>query len=155
MVNVIRCATMCHPFSKWDKVELKFANWSSHSTFIYTAKLLLHQSPTRYSHYTMTGQWPCSACWRLPAEPWLHCHWQLSHSSAGSYQRSLHSHCPVTVWSLRFSSVSVCTRRISIVVYNTFVPRTKEIPCVYTLTLPLENLKLQSVVTVPSRWLME
>ena len=30
---------------------------------LYTAKLLFHQSPTRHSHYTVTGQWLCGDCW--------------------------------------------------------------------------------------------
>ena len=63
----------------------------------YTAKLLFHQSPTRPCHYTMTGQWLCCDCWQLSVERLLHCHWQLSHRSAGSCQQSLSSHSIVTV----------------------------------------------------------
>ena len=63
----------------------------------YKAKLLFHQSPTRNSHYSVTGQWLCSHHWQLPVEQWLHRQWQPGHRSAGSCQRSLHSHCPVTV----------------------------------------------------------
>ena len=58
----------------------------------YTAKFLFHQSPTRHSHYTETGLWPCSDCWQLQAALWLHCHLQLGHCAAGSFDKSLHSH---------------------------------------------------------------
>ena len=64
----------------------------------YTAKLLLHQSPTRHSDYSI--QWPDSECshrWLLLAARWLSCKWQCSHHAAGSlYLWQLHCHCPVT-----------------------------------------------------------
>ena len=51
----------------------------------------------------------------------------------------------MTVWSFRFSSGSgsVCTHRISVVVYDYFPSSNNRNPRGHTQTLPLENLKLQ------------
>ena len=44
-----RYPKMPHPFSKWDEVQLVVSLLG----YRYTAKLLFHQSPTRYSDYTV------------------------------------------------------------------------------------------------------
>ena len=62
----------------------------------YTAKLLFHQSPTRHSDCTLTGQ-GCRHCWQLLAAGWLSCQWQCSYHAA--------SHCAVTLgdwWNRSF-----------------------------------------------------
>ena len=47
----------------------------------YTEKLLFHQSPTKHSDYTVTGQWRCSHCWQLLAAWWLHKHLKKSNAA--------------------------------------------------------------------------
>ena len=71
----------------------------------YTAKLLFHQSPTRHSDYTVTGQWRCSHCWQLLAARWLH-RWSIVWSPCCRQLTtvttpSLSSHYEVTVPSGR------------------------------------------------------